>query len=320
MPRDFLTLSDLSAAELARILREAARYKRDRRTGARALAGKVVALVFQKPSMRTRVAFEVAVLQLGGSVVYLGQDDIRLGEREPIKDVARVLSGYVDAIVARTFAHADAEEFARYAAVPVINGLSDLVHPCQALADLFTLQERFGRLRGLRVAYIGDGNNVLHSLAQGAAMLGIHLAVAAPRGYRPNPAVWTGIRRAAAATRAEIRLAGSPAEAVRAADVIYTDVWVSMGQERERATRLRAFRAYQLNGRLLRQATPGCRIMHCLPAHRGEEITDQMMESRRSLIFEQAGNRLHVQKALLVFLLGEKGSDPLYKGSDPLEQ
>ena len=304
MARHFLALSDLSAAELSRVLREAARYKRNRRAGRHALAGQTVALVFQKPSMRTRVAFEVAVLQLGGSVVYLGQEDIQLGHREPIRDVARVLSVYVDAIVARTFAHADAEEFARYAAVPVINGLSDLHHPCQALADLLTIREHWGRLRGITVAYIGDGNNVLHSLAEGAAMLGINLSVAAPNGYRPHETTWRRVTRQAAASGAAFRVAESPAAAVRGADVVYTDVWVSMGQERERAERAKAFRAYQVNARLLRQAKPGCRVMHCLPAHRGEEITDEVMESRRSLIFEQAENRLHVQKALLAFLLG----------------
>ena len=302
--RHFLTLSDLSAAELQRLLREAARHKQDRRYGRQALAGRIVALVFQKPSMRTRVAFEVAVLQLGGSVVYLGQEDIRLGQREPIRDVARVLSGYVDAIVARTFAHADAEEFARYATVPVINGLSDLHHPCQALADLFTIQEHFRRLRGVTVAYVGDGNNVLHSLAEGAAMAGLNLSVAVPKGYRPHAGTWRRVIRQAAAAGAAFRLAGSPSDAVRGADVVYTDVWTSMGQERERAERLRAFQAFRLNEALARQAKPGCRVMHCLPAHRGEEITDEVMEGRRSLIFEQAENRLHAQKALLMLLLG----------------
>ncbi len=307
MARHFLTLGDLSTAELAHLLVEAGRYKRHPRAGRRALAGKVVALVFQKPSMRTRVAFEVAVLQLGGSVVSLGQEDIQLGQREPIKDVARVLSGYVDGIVARTFAHRDAEEFAAYATVPVINGLSDLVHPCQALADLFTIQEHFGRLAGVRVAYVGDGNNVLHSLAQGAALFGMSLAVATPPAYRPNRAVWTEVLRRAKAARAAIRWTRNPREAARGAEVVYTDVWVSMGQERERAARRQACRRYQLNAALLAAAARGCRIMHCLPAHRGEEITEEAMENRRSLIFAQAENRLHVQKALLTFLLRRRG-------------
>jgi ornithine carbamoyltransferase len=302
-PRHFLTMTDLSSGELRSLLRLAATMKRQR-SHTPALRGKTVALVFQKPSMRTRVAFEVAVLELGGSVVYLGQDDIRLGQREPVKDVARVLSRYVDAIVLRTFGHRDAEEFAALATVPVINGLSDLVHPCQALADLLTMQEHFKRLQRLRVAYVGDGNNVLHSLVEGAAMLGMRVSVATPPGYRPDAAVWRRAAKEAAARGGALEWSDDPKRAMRGADVAYTDVWVSMGQEAERAARLRAFRGYQINRALLRQAKPGCRIMHCLPAHRGEEIADEVMESPRSLIFDQAENRLHAQKALLVRLLG----------------
>jgi ornithine carbamoyltransferase len=304
--RHFLTLTDLSERELGSLLREAASAKRQRSRGSSSLDGKVVALVFQKPSMRTRVAFEVAVLQLGGSVVYLGQEDIQLGQREPIKDVARVLSRYVDAIVARTFAHSDVLEFARYASIPVINGLSDLVHPCQALADLFTMQEHFGRLKGLTLAYIGDGNNVLHSLVEGCGMTGVAVRAATPAAYRPDRAIWASAKRLAERHGTSLRWTSDPREAVREADVVYTDVWVSMGKETERATRSRAFRPYQLNEALLRRAKPGCRIMHCLPAHRGEEITETVMESPRSLIFEQAENRLHVQKALLTFLMGKR--------------
>ena len=304
MARDFLTITDLGEPKLRRLFRAAARFKRRRTAGRRALAGKTVALVFQKPSMRTRVAFEVAVLQLGGSVIYLGQEDIQLGQREPVKDVARVLSRYVDGIVVRTFAHTNAEEFAAYASVPVINGLSDLVHPCQALADLFTLRERFGRLKGLRLAYVGDGNNVLHSLVEGCAMLGVHVTVATPSRYRPDASIWKAAVRRARARGTSVRWEADPRAAVRGADVVYTDVWVSMGQERERAKRLRTFGAYQLNQALLKHVPSGCRIMHCLPAHRGEEITDEVMESPRSLIFDQAENRLHVQKALLLMLLG----------------
>ncbi len=301
--RHFLTLEDLTVGELNRLLLEAARLKRQRVRQGTALAGRVVALVFQKPSMRTRVAFEVAVLRSGGSVVYLGQDDIRLGEREPVKDVARALSRYVDAIVVRTFGHGDAEAFAAHSRVPVINGLSDAVHPCQALADLFTLQETFGRLAGLPVAYVGDGNNVLHSLAMGAAMSGIHLAVSTPAGYRPDPAQWRAAVRRAAGSGARLAWHAQPAAAVAGARVIYTDVWTSMGQEREAARRRTAFQRWQVNDALLRRAAPGCRVMHCLPAHRGEEITDPVMERARSLIFEQAENRLYVQQALLQFLM-----------------
>ena len=305
-PRHFLTITDLNERELGGLLREAAAAKRQRSRGSSALAGQVVALVFQKPSMRTRVAFEVAVLELGGSVISLGQEDIQLGLREPIKDVARVLSRYVDAIVARTFAHSDVEEFARYASVPVINGLSDLVHPCQALADLFTIEEQFGRLKGLTVAYVGDGNNVLHSLVEGCGMTGVNVSVSTPAAYRPDGGIWSAAARRAKAHGARLRWTRDPSDAVRGADVVYTDVWVSMGKESERTTRSKIFRPYQLNGALLRRAKPGCRVMHCLPAHRGEEITDQVMEGPRSLIFEQAENRLHVQKALLIMLLGRK--------------
>ena len=303
----FLTLADLSEAELRAVFRAAARVKRDRATGAGTLRGKTVALVFQKPSMRTRVAFEVAVLELGGSVIYLGQDDIQLGQREPIKDVARVLSRYVHGIVVRTFSHRDAEEFAAYAGVPVINGLSDLVHPCQALADLFTIEEHCGRLKGVRLAYVGDGNNVLHSLVEGAAVLGVNVAVATPSGYRPDAAIWKTAAQRAKAHGSSLQWGTDPRAAVRGADIVYTDVWVSMGQERERAKRLKAFRPYQVNRALLKHAKPGCRIMHCLPAHRGEEITDDAMESRHSLILEQAENRLHVQKALLMLLFQREG-------------
>jgi ornithine carbamoyltransferase len=308
-PRHFLTITDVSSEELRRLIRRAAAFKSRRALGRRLLAGRTVALVFQKPSMRTRVAFEVAVLELGGSVIYLGQDDIQLGKREPVKDVARVLSGYVDGIVVRTFAHRDAEEFATYARVPVINGLSDAVHPCQAVADLATMEQEAGRLKGLRAAYVGDGNNVLHSLAQGCAVLGVHLAVATPPRYRPDPAIWREALRRAAASGAVLTWGTDPRRAVRGARVVYTDVWASMGQEAERAARVSAFRGYQLNEGLLKHAAPGCRVMHCLPAHRGEEITDELMESRRSLVFQQAENRLHAHKAVLE-LLFKKGKTP----------
>jgi len=305
MKRDFLTVTDLTPQELRNILRQAVMFKRHRRGGPRPLKDRTIALVFQKPSMRTRTAFEVAILQLGGSVVYLGQEDIQLGRREPMKDVARVLSRYVDGIVLRTFAHRNAEEFARHARVPVINGLSDLVHPCQALADLMTIEEHFGRLKGLRLGYVGDGNNVLHSLMEGAAMTGMHVAVAAPEGYQPEASVWRAARRWAGVTGATLRREVDPRRAVRDADVVYTDVWVSMGKERERRKRLRVFRPYQLNVALLRHAKPSCRVMHCLPAHRGEEITEEVLEGPRSLIFEQAENRLYAHKALLRLLFDE---------------
>ncbi|MBI3087754.1 MAG: ornithine carbamoyltransferase [Candidatus Omnitrophica bacterium] len=303
-PHHFLSIADLSERQLRACLRLAARCKRNPRLGARALEGRVLALVFQKPSVRTRVSFEVAVRQLGGSAMYLGPDDAQLGTREPIKDVARTLSRYVDGIIVRTFRHSQVEEFARYASVPVINGLSELHHPCQALADLFTMQERFGGLKGRTVSYVGDGNNVLHSLAQAAAILGLHLRVATPDGYRPNRRIWRETARRAARRGARLAWVASPQDAARGADVLYTDVWTSMGQERERAARLKAFRRFQVNRRLLSEAARGCIVMHCLPAHRGEEITEDVLESRQSVVFDQAENRLHAQKALLMMVYG----------------
>ena len=306
MAKHFLTITDVTAAQLQQVVRRAAAFKRNRKLERRLLDGRTIALVFQKPSMRTRVAFEVAVLELGGSVVYLGQDDVRVGQREPFKDVARVLSGYVHGIVARTFAHRDAEELAAFSRVPVINGLSDEFHPCQAVADLLTIAEHHGRLRGARVAYVGDGNNVLHSLAQGCGMLGVNLSVATPPTHRPEGSIWSDAVRLAKRSGAGLRWTVDPREAVRGAQIVYTDVWVSMGQESERAARLKVLRPYQVNGGLLKLAAPGASVMHCLPAHRGEEITDGLMESPRSLIFQQAENRLHAHKAILEFLFKGK--------------
>jgi len=306
--RHFLSLSDLTVGELEKCLRLAARCKRNARFQAGALAGKTLALVFQKPSVRTRVSFEVAVRQLGGSSIYLGPDDAQLDQREPVKDVARTLSRYVDGIVARTFSHAQVEEFARYASIPVINGLSELFHPCQALADLLTIQERFGTLKGLTIGYVGDGNNVLHSLAEGAGMLGINLQIAVPNGYRPDRAVWSQAVQQAKRRGATLALYTDPDAAARLADVLYTDVWTSMGQEGERRARQQAFRRFQINARLLAQAKDRCIVMHCLPAHRGEEISEDVLEGKQSIVFDQAENRLHAQKALLVMLFGGKGA------------
>lgn len=304
--RHFLTIPDLTTEELAYVLNRAAVLKAQRLKTRRVLQGKIVALVFQKPSMRTRVAFEVAVLELGGAVVYLGQEDIQLGSREPVKDVARVLSRYVHGIVIRTFGHDNAEEFARYSTVPVINGLSDLVHPCQALADVMTLKEAFGRTRGLKVAYIGDGNNVLHSLVEACSRLGISVSVAAPKGYAPNTVLWKAAAKEAKRSGAVLKIGLDPKQAVKGANAVYTDVWVSMGQESEREMRLKVFKGYQINAALLKLAKPGCKVLHCLPAHRGEEITDAGMESRQSLVVDQAENRLHAHKALLEFLFSTK--------------
>jgi ornithine carbamoyltransferase len=304
-PRHFLTVDDLSPVELARCVELAARCKRVTSTGRSALAGRTIALVFQKPSIRTRVSFEVAITSLGGASTYLAPEDIQLDTREPIKDVARTLSRYVQGIVVRVFRHDQVEEFARYASVPVINGLSDLHHPCQALADLLTIRERFGRLKGLTVAYIGDGNNVLHSLAQAAAVVGLHVRVASPDRYRPDHGIWNAAAARGQAQASTLTWTSDPQQAVRGADVIYTDVWTSMGQEQERAARLQAFQGYQLNGHLLAAAKPSAIVLHCLPAHRGEEITDEVVEGPQSAVFDQAENRLHAQKALLLTLFGK---------------
>jgi len=301
---DLLSLQDVTAGEIERLLGLAASLKRRPRSQ-RPLAGKTLALVFQKPSTRTRVSFEVGIYQLGGLPIYLGPDDIQLGVREEVRDVARTLSRYVDGIVMRTFNQAQVEEMARYASVPVINGLSDQEHPCQALSDLFTLRERFGKLAGLTLGYIGDGNNVLHSLLEGCSLVGTHVQFATPNGYAPQAST---VRFASAHARrsgAKVRRVTEPAEAAQGADVLYTDVWTSMGQEGQSRSRKAAFRGFQINARLLRLAKPKAVVMHCLPAHRGEEITDEVMEGPRSIIFDQAENRLHMQKAILLWLLGK---------------
>lgn len=268
------------------------------------LKGKVLGLVFQKPSLRTRVSFEVAMQHLGGSALSLLPDEIGLGKRESIADVARVLSGYVQVIMARVFAHADVVELARYSRVPVINGLSDAQHPCQALADILTIYERFDRLQGVRVAFVGDGNNVAASLLQAAAHVGMHFSIATPPGYELDEAVLAAVDDIARANGTTIATFHEPAAAIASADVIYTDTWVSMGQEGDTERRLRDFAGYQINTELLRHAPDHAIVMHCLPAHRGQEITDEVADGAQSAIFDQAENRLHAQKAVLVTLLG----------------
>jgi ornithine carbamoyltransferase len=302
-PRHYLSVADLSAQAILELLDRALELKRfGSRTDTR-LAGRTAALVFQKPSLRTRVSFEVAMLQLGGSAVYLSPAEIQLGQREGAVDVSRVLSRYIDAIVARVFLHADVLALAENASVPVVNALSDREHPCQILADLLTLYERRGSLKGLRVAYVGDGNNVAHSLALAAPALGIDLRFATPDGYEPDPAIMQQAQ--AGAPTGAIELFRDPREAVHGADAVYTDSWYSMGQESEAEVRAPVFRPYQLNAELLAEAAPGAVAMHCLPAHRGQEITDDVMDGPASVVYDQAENRLHVQKALLLNLLGQ---------------
>ena len=299
--RHYLSVADLSPQEILQILQRALELKRFR-TSEHPLAGRTAALVFQKPSLRTRVSFEVAMLQLGGNAVYLSPAEVGLGQREGPVDVSRVLSRYVDVIVARVFLHSDVVALAEHASVPVINALSDREHPCQVLADLLTIYERRGSLKGVHLAYVGDGNNVAHSLALAAPSLGIDLRFACPDGYEPDPVIME--RAQANAPSGAIELFRDPREAVRGVDAVYTDSWYSMGQESEAEARAPVFRRYQLNSELLSQAAPGALAMHCLPAHRGQEITDEVMDGAASVVYDQAENRLHVQKALLLKLFG----------------
>jgi len=305
MKRDFLSLAPLSPAEVIRLLDLAVTLKaaNTAQGNGSVLTGRALAMVFQKPSLRTRVSFERGMQQLGGTALYIGPDEIKLGARESVPDVARVLSRYVDAIMARVFSHDDVVSLARWATVPVINGLSDFCHPCQAMADLLTIREKLDRLAGVRLVYLGDGNNVTHSLLYAAAKTGMHLTVCTPEGYDPLPTVLTEALTMAAETGAQIRTDRDPWNAVQGADVLYTDTWTSMGQEAEAEQRRGIFPPYQINAALLEQAGPQARVLHCLPAHRGEEITDDVADGPRSWLFDQAENRLHAQKAVLVDLM-----------------
>jgi len=298
-----LSIADLSAEDVQDLFRVAAEWKA--RTKAREvrtpLAGYSLALVFEKPSLRTRVTFEVGMAQVGGATVYLAGQDVGLGRRESIADVARNLGRWVDVVAARTFAQSTVDDLARHAGIPVVNALSDYEHPCQALADFFTLWERGLDLRHVRLAWIGDGNNVCHSLILLAALLGTEMAVAVPPGYEPDARALETAR----AWGGRVKVTHDVPEAARGADAIYTDAWVSMGQEAERERRLEAFSRYQVNDRVMRFAKPGAFVMHCLPAHRGEEVTDDVLDGPQSIVFDQAENRLHIQKAVLLRLLGK---------------
>ena len=301
--RHLTSIRDLSSADVTEVFRLAADMKRspDRYRGA--LAGKTLAMIFQKPSTRTRVSFEVGIYQLGGIGLHLSGNDLQLGRGETIADTARVLSRYVDAIMARTHAHQDIVELARDASVPVINGLSDLLHPCQALADYFTLLEHKQTLRGRKIAYVGDGNNMCHSLLYGANKVGMHIAVATPQGYEPKSIIMKSVQREAQQVGVQVTLTEDPGVAVEGADAVYTDVWASMGQEAEAEVRKGIFRPYQVNASLMARAKPDAVFMHCLPAHRGEEVSAEVIDGPQSIVFDQAENRLHVQKAILHFLL-----------------
>ena len=299
MKRDLVRIADLSTEEIEAILALAKRLKAELRAGTPhpLLPGRTLAMIFEKPSLRTRVTFEVGMVQLGGAAIHLAPGDIRLGERESAGDIARNLERWVDLIMARTFLHQSVVDLAAGARVPVINGLSDLHHPCQVLSDCFTLLEHRGRLAGLRVAFVGDGNNVVHSWMDAAARLGFSFVLACPPGYEPDPGILAEARRHATVTR-------DVATAVRGADVVYTDVWTSMGQDAEAKARRRTFAPYQVNERVVALAGPHALVMHCLPAHRGEEITDGVLDGPQSVVFDQAENRLHVQKAIMCWLAG----------------
>lgn len=314
MKRDLLSVTDLAPEEVDELLHSALALKK-RKPRQPILRGKVLALVFEKPSLRTRVSFDVAMYQLGGTSLYLSPAEVGLGKREPIPDVARVLSRYVDAIAARTFSHTDAELLARYASVPVINALSDLEHPCQALSDLLTIYEKKGKLQGLILAYLGDSNNVAHSLLLAASMSGMHFKIASPRGYEPQAEIVEKAKKLAGRSGAVLQFLEEPRQAVEGADVIYTDVWTSMGQEAESEKRRLAFRGYQVTPQLLAWAKADAIFLHPLPAHHGEEVAPGLLDLPQSAVFDQAENRLHLQKALLVKLLSAEGEDePAHRG------
>jgi ornithine carbamoyltransferase len=300
--KDVLSIADLSRERLLKLFALAAELKGRWKAGRRAapLAGRSLALIFEKQSLRTRVTFEVGIVQLGGRAVYLAGHEIGLGTRESVPDVARNLSRWVDGIAARVYSHATVEGLARHATVPVINGLSDFEHPCQALADYFTLWERGIDLTSMRLAWIGDGNNVCHSVLLAGALLGASMVVACPPGYEPNAGVQATVRKLGG----RLDISYDAREAATGADVLYTDVWVSMGQEAERVQRTEAFSRYQINDTLFGFAKPSALLMHCLPAHRGEEITDTVLDGPRSIVLEQSENRLHAQKAVIFELLG----------------
>ncbi len=303
--KHFLCISDCTLEQLEELLEMSSQLKKLYKGGGLdvCLAGKVLAMVFEKPSLRTRISFQVAMSDLGGSAIFIRPEDIGgVGKREPIKDMARVLSRYVDGIMARTFDHKTITELAQYSTVPVINALTDWSHPCQAMADVLTIKEHLGRLAGVKIAYIGDGNNVARSLAIAAAKFGMKMVIASPKGYELD---WGTIEKANIVKAGSVEQLKDPKEAVKGADVVYTDTWVSMGQEDEKKKRIKAFKGFQVNSELL-DASPAAKIMHCLPAYRGLEITDEVVESPNSIIFDQSENRLHFQRALVKKLMSRK--------------
>lgn len=308
MLRHFITEHDLSSEEIATIFKITKELKKNKFKYPAVLKNKTVGLVFQKPSLRTRVSFEVGIRQLGGQCIYLGPEEINIGKREAIADVAKVLSRYLDVIVARVFSHQDLLNLSKSSTIPVINGLCDLYHPCQALTDVYSVLEKFGTLKNKTLAYIGDGNNVCHSLMLVCAKMGLNMSIATPVNYEPNADILKSTKQLAAVSGAAIALSHDPRRAVEGAHVIYSDVWVSMGQEEETKKRLKDFQGFEINSQLAHLADKSYIFMHCLPAHRGQEVSEDVIDSAHSIIFDQAENRLHVQKAILVFLLGRAAS------------
>jgi ornithine carbamoyltransferase len=305
MNKDFISVHDLTIYEFHEILDLAVKMKDDPRRFRKALKDRVLAMIFQKPSLRTRMTFEVGMLQLGGHAVYLSPGDGPVGVRESFSDVGKNLERWVDGIMIRTFAHQNILDLAAAVKIPVINALSDLLHPCQAMADFMTLKEKKGNLSELNLAYVGDGNNVCHSLLFAAAKAGSRMAVATPAGYEPNTEIVRLAREDGRETGFAVTLTNDPRQAVAGADAVYTDVWASMGQEAEKETRARLFAPFQVNASLMTQAKPGAFFMHCLPAHRGDEVTDEVIDAPTSVVYDQAENRLHVQKVIMVLLMGK---------------
>jgi ornithine carbamoyltransferase len=306
--KDLLSIHDLSQSEVFEILDLAKDLKAKLKRGEEhhLLKGKSLGMIFSKASTRTRVSFEVGMYQLGGMALFLSSKDLQIGRGEPIQDTARVLSRYVDGIMIRTFSHDNVQELAKHSSIPIINGLTDLLHPCQALADIFTVLEYKGSLKGLKMAYIGDGNNMVNALIEASVKVGMDISAATPKGYEPDAEIVQEAREDAKATGSTVTLVNDPLIAAKDADVIYTDVWASMGQESEQAIRAKAFEGFQVNNEVMKAANKGAIVLHCLPAHRGEEITDEVMEGPQSAIFDEAENRLHVQKAIMALLMGKK--------------
>ncbi|MDA4132437.1 MAG: ornithine carbamoyltransferase [Thaumarchaeota archaeon] len=305
--RSLLLTSDLSTADMDALLTKAGDLKRKIKSGQEitSLRGKVVGLLFEKPSTRTRTGFEVAALRLGGHSLYLSANELQLSRGEPVKDTARILGGYLDVIVARVYAQGSVDELAKYSGVPVVNALSDLEHPTQIVSDFFTILEAKGRLKGLKLAYVGDGDNVCNSLVMGSAVEGINISVACPKTYHPNESIIAQAQSVAKSTGSTIEITDDPTKAAFDADVVYTDVWVSMGEEAEKERRLRAFRGYQVNSKLLEVAKPDVSVMHCLPAHRGLEITDDVIEGPHSIVWKQGQNKIYGAAAILDWLVGQ---------------